>query len=60
MFLVIHHSVWVNYDHVLQKSIVVDNYRSSVDCGGGGVGGVSATVYMQSCSCAHWSGCEHS
>ena len=46
MFLVIHRNVWVNIDHVLQKSIVVDNYRSSVDCGGGG--GVSATVYMQS------------
>ena len=57
MFLVIHHIVWVNYDHVLQKSVVVENYRLSVDCGGGGV---SATVYMQSCSCAHWSGCEHS
>ena len=52
--------MWVNCDHVLQKSIVVDNYRLSVDCGGGGGGGVSATVYMQSCSCAHWSGCEHS
>ena len=58
MFLVTPRNVWVNCDHVLQKSIVVDNYRSSVDCGGGG--GVSATVYMQSCSCAHWSGCEHS